>query len=150
MATAKKSRVCFTEEQWDFVERAIEEYKSSDEKISLKEICECVAEELKTHQMFKVDITGKRLQTNYHNRRASRKKQGKSRIVADPNDIRYILLVYGSSGVYKPTFHCDKLHLQRKVEEETTANGGIAPKMKIFTPVMFRVNIEEVREDGVL
>lgn len=219
MVIAKKPKICFTEEQWDFVEKKIEEYRSADDKPSLKEVCECVVEDLKTHQMFKIDMPGTKLLANYYNRRlakkksyseqkdltdlkeikqklstensleelrdalypkfhaidghgtweknksisnlideienkftalfrnAHKKKHGKSLVVADPNDIRYILLIYGPSGAYKPTFHCDKLHLQRRVEDETTANGGIPPKMKIFTPVTFRVNIEEVHGD---
>ena len=145
MAAAKKPRIHLTPEQWRFVDQKAEEFRSSG-KTTQKDIMDCVSQELRFHkdQNFKVDISGEKLLANYYNRRLAKKKHGKTLVADDPNDIRYILLVYGPSGAHKPTFHCDKMHVQRKVEEETTANGGVPPKMKIFTPITFKVNIEEV------
>jgi hypothetical protein len=146
MTPAKKKsepKIHWTDEMKEVVYNHVRTLYTDGQKNSMKDVMELVKDEIK--EKFGLEVSAQKLLGNYYNWLQAKHK--KSKIVSDPDDIRYILLVYGTSGVKIPTFCCDRDHLRAATQRAADANGGTLPNIKIFAPIQFKVNIEEVSAD---
>lgn len=148
MTAVKKTKVRLTAKEWKFVEDRFAELVSAmKDTDKLIDVAKIVADALYTD--YSRQVNHERFLQNYQLRMKKKHKKSGTSIVADPNDIKYTLLVYGVSGGYKPSFHCNREQLQRKIQDETNANGGVIPKFKIMAPITFKIDITEVHDAGV-